>query len=172
MTLLGFKFGHRPNLDAHMELVWRKFNVRMWVIRHLKQSGVPDKDIAAVFASTIRPAIEYACPVYSPMLTKSQAEDLEKMQRRVLKVIYGHKTSYRDALSKAGIPTMSDRRASICERFANKTSASPQWSRWFPLNPEQNYNLRRKQKFKEFHANTERLYRSPLYTMRRSLNKE
>ena len=43
MTLLGFRFGYRPNLDAHMDLIWKKFNVRMWVIRHLKQSGVPDK---------------------------------------------------------------------------------------------------------------------------------
>ena len=135
MVLLGFAFGNRPNLDTHMDLISKKFNIRVWVVRHLKQSGVPDKDIAAVFASTIRLVIEYACPVYAPMLTGTQAETIERMQRRVLKIIYGHRTSYRAAMEKSGLPTMEQRRIEICERFTNKTSSTEQWKDWYPPTP-------------------------------------
>lgn len=46
MTLLGFRFEHRPNVPAHLDLICKK-----WIVRHLKVSGVPDVDIARVFAS-------------------------------------------------------------------------------------------------------------------------
>ena len=69
VLLLGFQFGSRPTVAAHVELIRKKFIARSWIIRHLKASGVPEDDIAKVFATTIRPAIEYAAPVYTPMLT-------------------------------------------------------------------------------------------------------
>ena len=105
--------------------------------------------IVALYASTIRPVIEYPCPVYGLMMTASQAEDIEKMQQRVLKIVYGYKVSYKKALEISKLPTMAARRQSISERFTNRVAANPKWSGWFPENPHKNYQLREVMKYKE-----------------------
>lgn len=126
MTILGFCFGSRPNLNSHMDLVTSKYNnACSWIVRHLKLSGVSDKDIALVFSTTIRSCIKYASVVYNSMLTKSQSDDLERMQRRALKIIYGHKTSYADTLEKSGLKTLEERRTSAFEKFTKKASVNP-----------------------------------------------
>ena len=63
LVVLGFAFNSRPTVTAHMEMILKKFNARMWVLRHLKQSAVPTKDIVAVYSSTVRSSIEYASHV-------------------------------------------------------------------------------------------------------------
>ena len=93
----------------------------------MKLSGVPNNDIATVFMTTIRPVIEYACPVYNHMLTGSQIETLEAMQRRCFKIIYGHQTSYREARERSGAPLLSERRKTIVEKFTHKTANDPRW---------------------------------------------
>ena len=45
MVLLGFKFGNKPTVAAHVDFIISKFNSRSWLIRHLKQAGVPDQDL-------------------------------------------------------------------------------------------------------------------------------
>ena len=170
MTILGFRFGSRPNINAHMDLITSKYNARSWVVRHLKLSGVPEKDISIVFSTTIRSCIEYASVVYGPMLTKSQANELERMQRRALKIIYGHKTSYADALSKAGLKPLEERRIATLEKFTRKAAANPRLEGWFPKHHVPQYGLRTIPTYEEEHATTDRLYRSPIFTMRRLLN--
>ena len=86
LTLLGLCFGDRPTPVAHIALIEKKFNIQSWIIRHLKQAVVPNLDTASVFASTIRPVIEYGSPVYHWMLTGQHSEILERMQRRCLKI--------------------------------------------------------------------------------------
>ena len=54
-------------------------------------------------------------------------------------------------------------------KFAQKSSKNPQFSDWFPLNYNRS-SLRNPKKFKEKYAKSDRLYNSPLYTMRRYLN--
>ena len=49
LTILGFRFGRRSNVNAHLQLIQKKFNSQSWVVRHLIQSGVPTVDIVAVF---------------------------------------------------------------------------------------------------------------------------
>ena len=109
MTLLGFRFSSRPSVCAHIDLIRKKFQCRSWLIRHLKQAGVQDQDLVTIFSTIIRPVIEYASPVYGPMLGQGQVDELEKMQRMTLKIIYGHRVSYKRALERAGIPTLEER---------------------------------------------------------------
>ena len=170
MTVLGFRFGNRPNVCEHMRLIRDKFNTRSWIVRHLKGAGVPDHDIAKVYASVVRSALEYASPIYHSLLTKAQEEELERMQRQCLKVIYGFNTSYANALEKSELKTMKERRDEAFKTFAKKTSMNPDHVGWFPTHDERPYKLRKEPKYIEEHATTDRLYRSPLYAMRRYLN--
>ena len=170
LTILGFRFGERPTVSEHMKLIQNKVNMRTWAIRHLKQSGVPDKDIIAVYTSTIRAAIEYASPIYHSLLTKTQEEEIERYQRRCLKIIYGCRVSYADALERSGLKTMKIRREEAFGKFAAKTSANQKFERWFPKVVNRPYQLRNTPRYEEEFAHTDRLYRSPLFAMRRYLN--
>ena len=170
MTVLGFRFGNRPNVSEHMRLIRDKFNARSWIVRHLKGAGVPEKDIVKVYASVVRSALEYASPIYHSLLTKAQEEELERMQRQSLKVIYGFTKSYANALKDSGVKTMKERRDEAFKTFAKKTSEHPDHAGWFPTIQDRPYKLRKEPKYIEEHAATDRLYRSPLFAMRRYLN--
>ena len=55
------------------------------------------------------------------------------------------------------------------EKFTRKTSENPKYVEWFPLkdNPR---DIRKLRPYLEERATTDRLYRSPIYAMRRLLN--
>ena len=95
---------------------------------------------------------------------------MEKLQRNVLKVIYGFHTSYSEAIEKSGLETLQDRRQRLFDRFALKAADDPRFKKWFPRKVFTHPNLRRELLFEEKFAHTERLYRSPVYAMRRRLN--
>ena len=143
MILLGFKFDRRPTVAAHVRFIEQKYCARSWMIRHLKWAGVPEKDMVGIYVAMIRPIIEYACQVYGPLLAACQEDDIEKLQRRILKLIYGHRTSYRAALEQAGIETLRERRRNICENFARKTLENNRYQDWFPRQTRCAYSLRR-----------------------------
>ena len=172
MILLGFKFGNKPTVAAHVDFIISKFNSRSWLIRHLKQAGVPDQDLVKIFATVIRPVIEYAVPVYHPLLTEDQKSLIESLQRRILKIIYGYKTSYARALESSGLPSLEDRRREIVEKFVLKIKMNPNFGHWIPTHRPYVYNMRNVQRYQEETAHTERLYKSPIFTFRRLLNNE
>ena len=170
MVLLGFRFDSRPSVASHVDFIQEKVNARAWMLRHLRLSGVPLHDIVKIYSSVIRPVVEYVTPAFDSMLTCGQSDQIEAIQRRALKTIFGYKTSYRQALELAGLPTLKERRSEIVLKFANKTVANPAFGRWFPYSTPMCYDIRRKKKFQEEFAATDRLYRSPLFALRRLLN--
>ena len=170
LVLLGFKFGRCPYINAHVHFIEQKYNSRSWMIRHLKMAGVPIKVMVGIYTAMICPVIEYACQVYGPLLAASHVNDIEKLQWRILKIIYGHRTTYQEAIDLAGTQTLEERRITICGKFAQKTLANGRFSRWFPREIPSTYPLRHQPLLEEKFASTERLYKSPIFTMRRVLN--
>ena len=120
LVILGLKFGSKPTVSAHIDFIKQKYYARAWLICHLKAASVPLDNVATIFATTIRPVLEYAAAVYHPFLTAKQSDELKSLQRRSLKVVYGHRVSYRDALTKANLPTLAHRRELILEKIAGK----------------------------------------------------
>ena len=133
--------------------------------RHRMKDNIPP-----VYSSTVRSVLEYASPVYGPMLNSSQSEDIEKLQRRTLKIIYEYSTSYRRALEISGLTTLEDRRQETLKKFTFKCASNPLYDRWFPVHQPYRHELRNQKKYVEKHANTDCLYKSPIYTMRHLLN--
>ena len=78
--------------------------------------------------------------------------------------------SYANCLARSGLDELSYRRQRLCESFALKTALNPRFADWFPELPETEYNLRARNKYREFHARTERLQSAPIYMFRRQLN--
>ena len=168
--LLGFHFDESPGVAAHVKEILKKVRYRIWSIHHLKRLGLCISGLINVYVSLVRPCFDYACVVYHPMLTKTQSNQLERMQRKVMKIIFGFDTSYERCLSRAGIDSLSYRRQQLCERFALKTARNPAFAHWFPESRPSEYAIRSVKKYREFPARTKRLRAAPLYMFRRMLN--
>ena len=117
----------------------------------------------------IRPVVEYTAVIYHPMLTAEQSHELEKLQSRALKNIYGHIYSYRKLLELSNQPTLQEQRKNACLKFAMKTANNPRFSSWFPM---RRTSKRRgdQLEYAEKNARTDRRMNSPLFYFRRILN--
>ena len=74
-------------------------------------AGVRDVDIVEIYCSIIRSVLEHG-PVWHPGLTVKLSKDIERVQKRCLKMIYRTLT-YEEALPKAGIIRLDTRREQI-----------------------------------------------------------
>ena len=142
----------------------------MWSVHNLKRLKLSAPNLVRIYKSLVRPVFDFACVVYHPMLTKTQSGKLERMQRKILKIIYGFDESYERCLGRSGLDHLAVRRSKLCEKFALKAARNPAFSRWFPLNSPSVYSLRHQKKYREFQTRTERLRCSPIYMYRHLLN--
>ena len=107
--LLGVVFSSDLSWDNHVQYMLGKAAKQIYCILYLVRARVNQADIVIVYCSLIRSILEYACPVWHPGLSKKQSSDMEKVQKRCLKLIYPT-LSYNEALKEAHLETLSDRR--------------------------------------------------------------
>ena len=100
LKIVGFWFGPRPDVTLHVQKMVNKFPWRLWVLYHLRNAGVPPDDMLALYKSLLRPVLDFAVPAYHWLLTHTQSELLEKLQRSAFKVIYGWATSHQTVLTE------------------------------------------------------------------------
>ena len=103
------------------------------------------------------------------MINDELSNSLEKMQKLAFKIIFGFDKNYDVILAEKNVKTLKERRQTAFENYAIKLSNSSKFKHWFPLNEVQ-VDTRRKKKYIEEYARTQRLYDSPIYAMRRFLN--
>jgi len=65
-----------------------------------------------VYISNMRSVLEYACPVWHPGLTKTQSNEIERVQKRCLRIIYP-KLTYIEALLTSGLNPLQARPENI-----------------------------------------------------------
>ena len=124
-----------------------------------------------MYKTFIRPILEYACSAFHTTLTAEQSGLLERIQRSVLKTIYGFKTSYRTGLDLAGLERLDERREKYFSNFTRKAYESQRFNEaWFTAARTPTYALRRPKTVEQHFANRDRLINSPLFRMRRSIN--
>ena len=81
IKILGFHFGKRPTVEAHVEALRRRFFSQWWVLYHLKHHGFNTEELVRVYKTVIRPVFDYCAVVYHPLLTDDQDQLLERLQR-------------------------------------------------------------------------------------------
>ena len=171
MKLLGFVFGERPNADAHVKEIKRKFRGRFWSLIHLRRSGFTGNELMNLFNIFVRPIIEYCCVIYHPLLTVSQSDEIEKMQRQAAKLAFGWHKSYDVICAEQNIQTLKTRREAYIDSFTLKALRSNRFSTsWFPLRDQTEHDLRDRRPYRETRARTKRFFNSPLSFMRRRAN--
>ena len=74
---------------------------------------------AQSLTGVIRPVLEYAAPVWNHLLSKTQIDQIEAIQRRALRIIYSYTNDmpYTNALYCASIPSLVDRREQLSRKF-------------------------------------------------------
>ena len=140
-----------------------------FVIRRLAGVKVDKTRLTRIYTSIVRSVLEYSSVTFGPMITKYDVNRMENIQKNCLGSILGFDKKNEDLLEESGLQTLEVRRLNALKKFAEKTSKTPQFADWFPLNT--NCSSQRSGKlYQEFYARSNRLYNSPLFTMRRILN--
>ena len=164
-------FGRKADISSQITSISLKFRRRVWVLRHLKKAGIPQSDLIRLYLSLVQPVLDYTAVVYHSMLGKVQCQDLEKLQKLALKIVYGVTgVSYSELLDRSGLPTLAERRLGMIDIFILKASTHQTHKKWFPTKCFSGYGLRTERIYEEKRARTARLYNSPLYFYRRRLN--
>ena len=165
-------FGTKPNVEPHVNYMLSKVRKKLWTLRHLKRAGMSSADLLKVFNCIIRPVLEYAASTYHSMLTIEQSTEIERVQKRACKLIFGWDSSYNSLVENGTIVTLKDRREQIALKFAKKTAENERFrDKWFPRREYGFTGLRNEMKYEEKFAKTERLKKSPIFYMRREMNK-
>ena len=171
MKILGVNFSNKPDVSAQVNAICRKMRSRTWMLRHLHHNGFDQDELLKIYRSCILPCHDYCSNVYHSSLTLSQTVVLKRLQAKALKAIYGYEPSYRQLIEKSGLTTLRARREDRELVFARKFASSARFRQWFPHQPPRRATRAPNLYLEEF-ARCNRYYNSPLFSMRRKLNKE
>ena len=136
--------------NDHVESVLKKSSKRLYFLRQLKRARVSEKEMILFFCTCVRPILEYASPVFHYSLPSYLSNDIERIQRRALKIIYPN-LSYQEALVKSGLQNLHNRQDLLCRKTFKNIVEDPNHklhSLLPPVNVEYQYNLRNKRFFR------------------------
>ena len=111
--VLGLVIQNDLKWNDHIDSVVSKASKRLFIIRTLRCGGVPTEDLLTIYFALIRPVLEYCCVVWHHSIPLYLANEVERVQRRALKIILpGY--SYREALIQLGCSRLDERREQLC----------------------------------------------------------
>ena len=172
LKILGFTFGREPNAKMHVTKLIERFHSKLWTLRFLKGSGMHSRDLRKIYDTCIRTGVEYSSVVYNTLIPGYLSDQLERVQGRAMRIIYGSGESTASLYERNDVETLASRRDANSLRFANKNKDSERYGkRWFKTTDTTTVNLRQgtRRKYREPLCRTERLKNNPIYHMTRCL---
>ena len=159
--MLGVTISDDFKWNDHIFDVISKAAKRLYLLRQLKRAGICASDLVLLYCSTIRSVLEYACQVFHFSFPSYLSEELERIQKRALRIIFPS-ASYNSAVKEAGIPSLYDRRASLSFDLCTDIVLDINRKLGGLLPPKANYHsqLRSNRKFNVPVCKTERLKKS------------
>ena len=118
--LIGFT--HLNSLPIHhkAQRTLYKWMHRRCSVKNLVISSECGRLSQSSWLLVIRPVLEYAAPAWNHLLTKTQIDQTEAIQRQALRIIYSYTSdmSYTSALYCAAVPSLADRREHLAWKFS------------------------------------------------------
>ena len=152
---------------ANTNMITTKAYQRLELIKKLYEFNVPLADLTHIYTLYVRSILEFNCCVWHFGITKTESEDIERVQKIACKIILKENyTTYEDALARLGIQNLEERRLMLCTRFAKKCLKFDKSKDMFPSS----YPNTRHEVFKVNFAKTSRLKDSAIPMMQRTLN--
>ena len=149
-----------------LEFIVKKAAKRLHFLKILKGYNAPGEDLKTFYISAIRSILEYGTKIWHGSLTEEQFKDIERIQRRAVKIICAEKT-YEQALIECGIETLENRREKMCIKLINDMKdLIHKLNELLPFTVghvwERDTRLINRNKFYNFECRTERFSNSPL----------
>ena len=110
--LLGVVVSDNLRCNAHVESICKKAATRLYFLKQQKRAKVPPKDMLLFYTTCIRPVLEYACPVFHHSLPQYLSNEMERLQKRALRIIQPD-LSYAEALVALDITSLYERRKAL-----------------------------------------------------------
>ena len=167
--LLGIELSSTLKWFKNTAAIYKKAMGRMWLLRRMKLLKLEPELILDYYLKEIRPLTEQGVVVWNSGLTKSQVNDLEKIQKVALTIILGGKyMKYEESCQYFNISKLSSRRADLCAKFAVKLYLSPRCNEYFTCKEKvgRNSNIL----VKENTTRTSRCYNAPHNYLARLVN--
>lgn len=161
VKLLGLNISSDLKWNSHVSKITKKAAPRFYFLRQLKRAAIPTKDLLKFYITCIRPIFEYACPVYHNSLPKYLSDDIERLQKRALRIIYPW-MPYTDSIEESGLSRLSERRQLLTCKLFNEITQD-QSHKLRSLLPSENnckYQLRHKRQLNVPRAKTDRFKNS------------
>jgi len=89
--------------------VCTKASKRLYFLELLKRSEITSDDLVYYYKTVIRLLMEYACVVWHSSITAKQRDQLEEIQRRAVRVIFGNEVDFEIIAIIHDIPLLADR---------------------------------------------------------------
>ena len=146
---LGLTISNNLKWNAHIENVIKKGASRLYLLRQLKRAKGDPPQLLCFYTTCIRPVSEYARQVFHNGLPEYLSDELEKIQRHALRIIFPG-LGYQEAFKECNITTLHQRRQWLTERLFNgiKDNSLPKLHGLFPPRNLSTVALRRKCAFK------------------------
>ena len=74
--VLGVTISSDLSWNAHVDEIMSKARKRVYMIYQLKRACINQNDLIRIYVSVIRPAVEYACPVWHTNLPKYSSDNI------------------------------------------------------------------------------------------------
>ena len=102
--------------DDHVTFICAKSVKRLHFLKLLKRAAMSTDDLLYYYKSVIRPVTEYSCFVWHSSLTKEQANRLENIQRRAVRLIFGNNNQDMNS-AMSSLTSLADRREHLAKHF-------------------------------------------------------
>ena len=163
VKILGVLFQQNLKWDSQVNEMIKKCNRRLFMLRKLKHFNLPMCDLITVYTGYIRPTLEYCVPLFHFNLTKIQTNNIEKTQKRAMKIILGTRyITYKESLQICNLSSLEQRRVKLCLDFALNLEKHPMYSSWLPVPRNIDFNLRHVKKYTQLHCKTDRYQKSAI----------
>ena len=96
-------------MENNTEYIVKNAAKRLHFLKILKGYNAPRENMKTFYLSAIRSILEYETKIWHGILTEEQSKDIERIQRRGMKIICPEKT-YKQALIECGMETLENQR--------------------------------------------------------------
>ena len=86
---------------TNADYIVKKAAKRLYFLKVLKGYNAPRDDLRTFYTSVIRSVVEYGAQIWHGSLTEEQSRDIERIQKRAMKVMCPDRT-YEQALIQCG----------------------------------------------------------------------
>ena len=118
--LLGVTITDDMTWQTHIAEVVLKGSRALYMLHTVKRFRPPQEQMVKIYVTYIRPLLEYCAPVFHASLTAKQAQQLERIQKRAVKIIAGYDRCYQDILQQLNLDTLADRRQMLSLRLGKQ----------------------------------------------------